>query len=157
MTTVRINKAQLERAIKALNATFGLPDEPYQKERDERGNLVANAGMFVLDKAYGGWRVERMSPGGGQNGVSQRGTAREAYDAIQMLMKGAEIMENTLMPRYLVSAMVRKHSALGKFENKAFSFRVLAGLSADDRDWALIKAINADGYELNHICTVTAV
>jgi hypothetical protein len=53
--------------------------------KDEAGKLRANVGAFVLDGAYGGWKLARIcSDGGGQSDVSSGGfvTKRELYDQL---------------------------------------------------------------------------
>ena len=84
----RISKAMLESKLEDLNAALDLPLEPYAPERDARGNLVANAGVFVLDWAYGGVSLCRMCAGGGQNTVSGRGTTRECYTFVSAMLAG---------------------------------------------------------------------
>ena len=84
----RISKAMLNSKLADLNAALDLPQDPYAPERDARGNLVANAGTFVLDWAYGGVQLCRMCAGGGQSNVSGRGTTRECYTFISAMLAG---------------------------------------------------------------------
>lgn len=86
--TNRITKAHLENSLACLNDALGMDQEPYAKERDSRGGLVANAGTFVLDWSYGGVCVGRMSKGGGQSTVSTRGTIRDAHTYISAMLNG---------------------------------------------------------------------
>lgn len=86
--TYRITKAQLENSLAVLNDALGMEQEVYASERDSRGGLVANAGTFVLDWAYGGVSVCRMARGGGQSTVSARGTIREAHTYISAMLNG---------------------------------------------------------------------
>lgn len=88
----RITKAHLRSRIETLNALFGYPNEPYAEQRDERGGLVANAGTFTLDCAYGGYRLCQMCAGGGERDLTRRGTARETYDQITAYIAGATAM-----------------------------------------------------------------
>jgi len=89
--TSRITKKQMEFALELLNNVMGYASEPYAKERDSSGRLVSQQ-CFVLDGAYGGWRVCLQCPEGGQRDITPRGSKRETYDHIQSLIKGAELM-----------------------------------------------------------------
>jgi len=161
--TAPITKARLENAVKALNETFGFPNEPYKHDadgkamRDEKGHPIANVGTFYADYSNGGVRVERMCDGGGSRDVTMRGTKKECYWEVQAMLNGARLMEDWLMPRYLVEAWARQHCALGKFEKKTFSCRAGCNLNDEDRDWVFIEKLEADGYEVNGIIKVTAV
>jgi hypothetical protein len=88
----RITKAQLRAQLDYLNYLFGYPREPYAETRDARGGLVTNVGTFTLDCAYGGYRLCQMCEGGGERDLTNRGSARETYDAIRAVIKGAELM-----------------------------------------------------------------
>ena len=83
-----ITNKQLESALKRLNDSLGLAHSAYKEERDARGGLVANAGTYVLDYAYGGVSLCRMCEGGGQSTVSSRGSKRECYIYIQAMLDG---------------------------------------------------------------------
>lgn len=85
----RITKNHLHRLIAQLNWQFGQDAEAWR--RDENGNLRATPGVFVLDCAYGGYRLCRITnEGGGERDLTPRGTARETYDNIRAFMAGAE-------------------------------------------------------------------
>ena len=86
--TNRITDRQLESALERLNDSLGLAHGAYKDERDSRGGLVANAGTYVLDYAYGGVSLCRMCEGGGQSTVSGRGSKRECYTYIQAMLDG---------------------------------------------------------------------
>ena len=90
--TERITVKQLHHAVDRLNDLFGQPRDAYQAERDARGYLVANAGTFTLDCAYGGYRLCQMTQGGGERDLTGRGNARETWEAIHAFIKGAEAM-----------------------------------------------------------------
>ncbi len=67
-----------------------------------RGNLAvaayiiqSNTGTFVLDCAYGGYRLGRIcNEGGGEHDLTARGTARETYYAIGAYINGAQAMKD---------------------------------------------------------------
>jgi hypothetical protein len=87
--TDRITKKHLHRIIHTLNTMFNQDAEAWH--RDESGNLRATPGVFVLDCAYGGYRLSRItSEGGGERDITPRGTARETYDNIRAFMAGVE-------------------------------------------------------------------
>jgi len=89
----RITMKQLKSRVAILNSIFGYAESPYQDERDSSGGLVANAGTFVLDCAYGGYQLGQMCPGGGERDLTGRGNARATYDAINAYIDGAEAMK----------------------------------------------------------------
>jgi hypothetical protein len=85
----RITKNRLRGIVSRLNEQFGQPVDAWT--RDESGNLRATPGVFVLDCAYGGYRLSRViSEGGGERDITPRGTARETYDNIRAFMAGVE-------------------------------------------------------------------
>ena len=86
----RITKTTLHNRIEILNDMFDRPHDAYSGERDEHGRLIANAGTYVLDCAYGGYRLGQMCKRGGQRDITPRGTARETYDAINAFIAGVE-------------------------------------------------------------------
>ena len=92
----RITKAQLYARISLLNSIFGYAESAYQDERDSSGGLVANAGTYVLDCAYGGYRLGQMCPGGGERDVTGRDTARATYDKITAYIDGAAAMKKRM-------------------------------------------------------------
>ena len=84
----RITQTQLESAVALINRTLGMPETPYATQRDEKGGLVANAGNYHLDIAYGGYSLVRMCEGGGTRDISPRGTKRETYDFCRAFLDG---------------------------------------------------------------------
>jgi hypothetical protein len=88
----RITVTHLRARVAALNSLFGYSGDAYAEARGPDGGLVANAGTYTLDGAYGGWRLCQMCAGGGERDITGRGTARETYDAINAFMGGAEAM-----------------------------------------------------------------
>jgi len=89
----RITMARLKLRISLLNDIFGFADSPYQEERDSSGSLIVNAGTYVLDCAYGGYRLGQMCPGGGERDLTGRDTARATYDKINAYIDGATAMK----------------------------------------------------------------
>lgn len=92
----RITVTHLRARVDALNDLFGYPRDAYAPERDAHCALIANAGTFTLDGAYGGWRLCQMCPGGGERDLTPRGTARETYAAINAFIRGAEQMRDAI-------------------------------------------------------------
>ena len=88
----RITSTSLHAAIARLNDLFGYPRSAYAETRDDKGGLVANAGTFTLDAAYGGYRLCQMCQGGGERDITGRSTARETYDLIRAYTDGAAAM-----------------------------------------------------------------
>lgn len=83
----RITKKDLYQQVELLNQTFGYRTEAWSKGLD--GRYHANPNTFVLDCAYGGYRLSQMcNSGGGERDISPRGTARETYDWIRAFMEG---------------------------------------------------------------------
>lgn len=144
----RITKKRLENAIENLNAVFGMDSEPYTQTPE---GLRANEGVFVLDIAYGGYAVGRMSPGGGQSCIINRGTARETWDCIQSYMSGARMMHDTLEPRYLIKANAREHGADGIFESRNFIFRASVALTGGALDNAAVEYVNSKGFSVRRV------
>jgi len=86
----RITTKQLENLVTRINEVLGLPTEPYT-ETD--GQYRPNAGVYVLDWAYGGVKLSRMSTKEGctgQSDISGLGTKREAWDFMHAFLKGIE-------------------------------------------------------------------
>ena len=90
--TNRITKSQLEYRVKLLNELFGQRTEAWTRGLD--GQYSANPGTFVLDCAYGGYRLSRICNGsGGEHDLTARGAARETYYAIGAYINGAQAMK----------------------------------------------------------------
>lgn len=85
----RINQADLERLVVAINTMTGNAKEPYAK-RVEGERLKANAGNYHLSYAYGGVALEQMCEGGGVRRISSTGygTKRELYNWMQSFISG---------------------------------------------------------------------
>ncbi len=67
-----------------------MSETPYSDQRNEKGGLVANAGNYHLDQAYGGYRLVRMCEGGGVRDISPRGTKRETYVFCRAFLDGID-------------------------------------------------------------------
>lgn len=89
---MRVTKEMLERRVALLNAMTGAAQEPYKTERDSRGGLIANAGTYYIGGAYGGYRLERMSNGGGgATDISPRLSKPALADWINAYIDGIEV------------------------------------------------------------------
>ena len=86
----RITKDILEKRVALVNDLLGNAQEPWQAERDSKGNLVPNPGCNYISGAYGGYRLEEMCKGGGCRDISPRLTKRELYDWINAYIDGIE-------------------------------------------------------------------
>lgn len=87
--TNRITKKTLHARIDMLNDMFNQPRDAWTL--DKNGKPASNSNVFVLDCAYGGYRLSRIcNTGGGERDITPRGTARETYDAINAFMAGVE-------------------------------------------------------------------
>lgn len=74
----RITEKHLDGAVNRLNLLHGM-DKP----------KWGTVGMFVLDGAYGGWKLARLvSAGGGQDDISSGGfvSKRELWNQIQAMI-----------------------------------------------------------------------
>ena len=62
--TQRITQSMVKNRLAILNDVFEYDREPYAK--DSQGNIKGNHGTFILDSAYGGYRLSQMAcPNGG--------------------------------------------------------------------------------------------
>ena len=84
----RITLKRLESIVGRINSVLDMPESPYAAQRDDRGGLVANAGNYHLEMAYGGYRLVRMCEGGGTRDISPRGTKRETYEYCRAFLDG---------------------------------------------------------------------
>ena len=89
--TTRITPTMIKARISLLNGMFGLDNDVYLGS-DDSGNLIPNVGVCYLDKNDGGYRIERITQGGGATDVSPRGKTREVYDYINGMIDGAYMM-----------------------------------------------------------------
>lgn len=84
----RITEKQLDGAVKRLNGLCGI-NEP-------NGHTV---GEYVLDGAYGGWKLARLvSVGGGQSDISCGGfvSKRELWNQIQAIISARYAFNETV-------------------------------------------------------------
>ena len=84
----RITLKRLESIVGRINSVLDMPESPYAKHCDGRGGLVANAGNYHLDMAYGGYMLVMMCEGGGTRDISPRGTKRETYEYCRAFLDG---------------------------------------------------------------------
>lgn len=78
-----VTQRMLDRAVKELNETMGNPTTPYNDD------MKPNAGHIFVDHATGGYKLARMSKGGGESsvcGVYERGTKRDVYNQINLMI-----------------------------------------------------------------------
>jgi len=94
----KITKEHLISTVWRINAALGKPQDPWKVDgrgkpiRDENGGLIANEGVVYLAGAYGGWKLEQMSKGGGSRDLSSTGYVpkRQLYELAQMYLLGLE-------------------------------------------------------------------
>ena len=93
----RITRTQVQRRLDLLNDIFGYDREPYSYEMpEEKRCLRGNNGTFVLDCAYGGYRLNQMScldGGTGQRDLSPRVPLRQVYDIINAWIDASSQMK----------------------------------------------------------------
>lgn len=83
----RITIKTLRIAVATLNRLAGNPTEVWTRQTD--GSNKAHVGSYVLDAAYGGYRLcQIVGDGGGERDITGRGTARETYNAIHAFRAG---------------------------------------------------------------------
>lgn len=77
----------LRTLVKTLNEVTGNPTEAYR--RDDDGVLRSNEGCYVLDCAYGGYRLAQMvNELGGERDITPRYGAAVTADLIRAYMAG---------------------------------------------------------------------
>lgn len=82
----RVTMKMLEAKIKSLNDWAGFPDGAWT---NENGRFKANIGAYVLDAAYGGYRLCQItSDGGGERDLTPRANASTALDLISVYWQG---------------------------------------------------------------------
>jgi len=85
----RVTIKTLRELVDALNEQTGNPAKVWST--DENGNNKAHISAYVLDAAYGGYRLcQIVSAGGGERDLTPRGTARECADQIRAFMAGIQ-------------------------------------------------------------------
>jgi hypothetical protein len=92
--TQRITDKMLRSKIEDINGALGRPNDTYAcnedgtLKRDEHGRLIPNGGVYYVSGAYGGFRIEQMTEGGGARDISPRGTRRETWDFANGILHG---------------------------------------------------------------------
>lgn len=88
----RITTKQIENLVKDINASLGVPNDPYSDTRDNNGGLIANVGTVYVAGAYGGARLEQMCRGGGSRDFLSTGytTKRVVYDIAMAWLSGRQ-------------------------------------------------------------------
>ena len=86
-----VTKKMLDRRVALLNDMTGAPQTPYASGRDDSGRLIANAGTYYISGAYGGYRLERMSKGGGASDISPRFSKPALFEWINAYIDGIEL------------------------------------------------------------------
>lgn len=76
----------LRNSIMNLNKAAGYPETGLK--RDDEGRLRPVPGAYVLDGAYGGYRLNRYTIGGGETHVTDRHPAGIAYDLVLAYTEG---------------------------------------------------------------------
>ena len=82
----RITQKDLEGVVARLNKLTDSPETPYKRVGNK---LIAQPGCFILDGAYGGWKLARIcNEGGGQDTISEGGfiSKRDLYYQIHALI-----------------------------------------------------------------------
>ncbi len=90
----RITEKMLHRKIDYLNKITGSPRETVTKSES---GIKFNVGNFTLDKAYGGYALERISnEQGGVSSVFNGGhvSKRELFNRISAFINGIEFANN---------------------------------------------------------------
>lgn len=84
----RVTIKTLRQMIDNLNESLGLPKQVWTPRPDGKGS-VAHVGCYVLDCAYGGYRLcQIVSEGGGERDITGRCGARETADLIRAYSAG---------------------------------------------------------------------
>ena len=90
----RITEKDLKECVSITNRLTGMAQDPYY--RDEQGDFKTNPGTYVLDSAYGGHKLCRMSmtpDRTGQSDISRTGyvSKRELYNWLCAFIAGLEV------------------------------------------------------------------
>lgn len=90
MKTSRITRKDLERAVKALNEQTGHAVDAWRRVGDRN---IANVGTYVVDGAYGGWKVcQIVSESGGEKEItSGYRPARETLAQLRAFSDGIAV------------------------------------------------------------------
>lgn len=82
----RVTGKMLQTKVKSLNDWLGYTDGPWVKENDKYRAVI---GAYVLDQAYGGYRLCQMaSDGGGERDITMRNNAAITMELISAYWQG---------------------------------------------------------------------
>jgi len=89
---MKVSKSDLENRVTLLNQITGMPVVPYSMVD---GRYQPNAGCYLLDWAYGGVKLSRMSRDVGCTAQGdpismEYGTKKECYHAVKHFISGIE-------------------------------------------------------------------
>lgn len=84
---MRVTQEDLDKIVLIINKTTKSPLEPWRREQN---NLIQNAGCFVLDYAYGGVCLERMSDKGQEKVIADYHSKKELYEKLHAFLAGIE-------------------------------------------------------------------
>ena len=92
--TTRINQSDLEAVVNRINRATGNNLEAVT--RGEDGKYTYNIGTYVLDGAYGGWKLQQiMSDGGGVTNITSGYIPkRELYYQMQAFLAGIDAIKS---------------------------------------------------------------
>ncbi len=90
---MRVTQKRLEGMVEELNKTMGLPSAWTKADKGSK----SNPGSFVLDAAYGGYRLSIITTtSGGENDVSGFLTARELYNYLLGTAMASGLLERKI-------------------------------------------------------------
>ena len=91
----RITMKQLQAQVDALNSYTGNPTVIWRKET-HNGPHIAHVGAYVLNAAYGGYRLcQIVGESGGERDLTPRVSAGECSRLISAYIMGRKCGENT--------------------------------------------------------------
>jgi len=96
---MRITQKDLEQAVRVLNLAAGANVDPYTKQDD--GKYRANPGTYLLDGAYGGWKlVQVRGESGGERSVTSGYVPKsQLYHLIHAYIDGLRTGRGDTEPR----------------------------------------------------------
>lgn len=88
------NTEKISLRLARLNKRMGSPSQPYADERRSDGQLIPNAGHFMLDGNSCGYRIERMEASGGTSSPfgQERMTMRAIVDHLGTILDAIELI-----------------------------------------------------------------
>ena len=91
----RITQTDLKNVIERLNNIAGQKTNAWEMLPDG-GTYKSNPGTYVLDIAYGGYRLSQIcNESGGERDITGRTTKRELYHRIHAYIAGYETAKGT--------------------------------------------------------------